>query len=173
MKELLNTIAGKLSGICKSVFVAHAKACIIAGSVVVAGSAATVTTVEYVNHHSSKMQVQAQETEVETEIDSNLDKLSEILTETQTESETEIETATQEEIAELVKEAVADENTSSKELYEIIDKAAENSSAPIPVKDVEDLEIVEDNSSEPSREETEVEEPEPDQPSSNDVYEIS
>lgn len=36
MKELLNTIAGKLSGICKSVFVAHAKACIIAGSVVVA-----------------------------------------------------------------------------------------------------------------------------------------
>lgn len=32
MKELLNTIAGKLSGICKSVFVAHAKACIIAGS---------------------------------------------------------------------------------------------------------------------------------------------
>lgn len=48
MKELLNTIAGKLSGICKSVFVAHAKACIIAGSVVVAGSAATVTTVEYV-----------------------------------------------------------------------------------------------------------------------------
>ena len=46
MKELLNTIAGKLSGICKSVFVAHAKACIIAGSVVVAGSAATVTTVE-------------------------------------------------------------------------------------------------------------------------------
>ena len=39
MKELLNTIAGKLSGICKSVFVAHAKACIIAGSVVVAGSA--------------------------------------------------------------------------------------------------------------------------------------
>lgn len=173
MKELLNTIAGKLSGICKSVFVAHAKACIIAGSVVVAGSAATVTTVEYVHHHSSKMQVQAQETEVETETDSNLDKLSEILTETQTESETEIETATQEEIAELVKEAVADENTSSKELYEIIDKAAENSSAPIPVKDVEDLEIVEDNSSEPSREETEVEEPEPDQPSSNDVYEIS
>jgi len=173
MKELLNTIAGKLSGICKSVFVAHAKACIIAGSVVVAGSVATVTTVEYVNHHSSKMQVQAQETEVETETDSNLDKLSEILTETQTESETEIETATQEEIAELVKEAVADENTSSKELYEIIDKAAENSSAPIPVKDVEDLEIVEDNSSEPSREETEVEEPEPDQPSSNDVYEIS
>ena len=147
MKELLNTIAGKLSGICKSVFVAHAKACIIAGSVVVAGSAATVTTVEYVHHHSSKMQVQAQETEVETETDSNLDKLSEILTETQTESETEIETATQEEIAELVKEAVADENTSSKELYEIIDKAAENSSAPIPVKDVEDLEIVEDNSS--------------------------
>ena len=125
MKELLNTIAGKLSGICKSVFVAHAKACIIAGSVVVAGSAATVTTVEYVHHHSSKMQVQAQETEVETETDSNLDKLSEILTETQTESETEIETATQEEIAELVKEAVADENTSSKELYEIIDKAAE------------------------------------------------
>lgn len=172
MKELLNTIAGKLSGICKSVFVAHAKACIIAGSVVVAGSAATVTTVEYVHHHSSKMQVQAQETEVETETDGNLDKLSEILTETQTESETEIETATQEEIAELVKEAVADENTSSKELYEIIDKAAENSSAPIPVKDVEDLEIVEDNSSEPSREETEVEEPEPDQPSSNDVYEI-
>ena len=175
MKELLNTIAGKLSGICKSVFVAHAKVCIIAGSVVVAGSAAAVTTVEYVHHNSSKMQVQAHETEVETETDSNLDKLREILTETQTESETEIEieTATQEEIAELVKEAVADENTSSKELYEIIDKAAENSSAPIPVKDVEDLEIVEDNSSEPSREETEVEEPEPDQPSSNDVYEIS
>ena len=46
---------------------------------------------------------------------------------------------------------MTDENTSSKELYEIIDKAAENSSAPIPVKDVEDLEIVEDNSSEPSR----------------------
>ena len=44
------------------------------------------------------------------------------LPKTQTESETEIETATQEEIAELVKEAVADENTSSKELYEIIDK---------------------------------------------------
>ena len=37
-------------------------------------------------------------------------------------------------------------------LYEIIDKAAECSSdTVIPVKDVEDLEIVEDNSSEPSR----------------------
>lgn len=47
MKGLWNTIAGKLAGVWKAVFVAHAKACIIAGSVVVAGSAATVTTVHY------------------------------------------------------------------------------------------------------------------------------
>ena len=175
MKGLWSTIAGKLTGVWKAVFVAHAKACIIAGSVVVAGSAAAVTTVEYVHHNDSKMQVQAHETEVETETetDSNLDKLSKILTETQTESQTETETATQEEIAELVMEAVADENTSSKELYEIIDKVAESSNAPIPVKDVEDLEIVEDNSSEPSRDDTEVEEPEPEGPSSDEIYEVN
>lgn len=173
MKGLLSTIAGKLAGVWKVVFVAHAKVCIIAGSVVVAGSAAAVTTATYVHHNNSRIQVQAHETEVETESNSNLDKLNKILSETQTESQTETEAATQEEIAELVMEAVADENTSDKELYEIINKAAENSSAPIPVKDVEDLEIVEDNSSEPSRDDADVEEPEPEGPSSDEIYEVS
>ncbi len=164
MKGLWSTIAGKLTWVWKAVFAAHAKACIIAGSVVVAGSAAAVTTVEYVHHNSSKMQVQAHETEVETETetDGNLDKLSKILTEAQTEEETE----------ELIKEAIADENTSNQELYEMIDMAAAGN-APIPVKDVEDLNIVEDNSSEPSRNDTEVEDPEPAGPSSDEIYEVS
>ncbi len=160
MKGLWSTIAGKLTGLWKAVFAAHAKACIIAGSVVVAGSAAAVTTVEYVHHNSSKMQVQAHETEVET--DGNLDKLSKILTEAQTEEETE----------ELIKEAIADENTSNQELYEIINMAAAGN-VPIPVKDVEDLNIGEDNSSEPSRDDTEVEDPEPECSSSDEIYEVS
>ena len=39
MKELLEGLAGKLAGVGKSVFVAHAKICIITGAVAVSGTA--------------------------------------------------------------------------------------------------------------------------------------
>ena len=176
MKKLFAGLVRKSANMWNSVIMSHMKMCILAGAVTVTGTAAVVTGVEYVNHRNDNNLVQAHETEQETETStySNLDKLNKIISETKTEAESETEAKPDEEVAQIIQEAVADENTSSQELYEIIEVAVENSSAPIPVKDVEDLEIVEDNSQEPSREEVEVEEPESETTtSSNEIYEVS
>ena len=179
MKKLLSTVAEKLKTVWNNVFVAHAKVCIIAGTVVAAGSAAAITAVEYI-HYNNRTQIQAEETEhqIQEETRNNIEQTVPAVIETETETEeqtqSEPEMPTQEEISEIVMAAVADENTSSRELYEIIDKAASDSDIVIPVKDVEDIDVVEDNSSEPSKDETEVEEPPADDtPKSDEIYEIS
>lgn len=170
MKEIFEGLAGKLAGVWKSVFVAHAKICIITGAVAVSGTAATVTGVEIVKHNNSKNIVQAQETEQETDADNKLDKLNKILSETQGETAGE-ESSSAEELESLLEDAVSSDDTTSEELSKIIEAVAENGA--VPVKNIEDLEIVEDNSSEPSRGDAEVEEPEPEQPSSDEIYEIN
>ena len=114
----------------------------------------------------------------ETQTHNNVEQTKPVVMETETETQeqtpAETESTTQEEISELVMAAVTDENTSSREIYEIIDKAASDSDIVIPVKDVEDIDIVEDNSSEPSKDETEVEEPPADNtPKSDEIYEVS
>lgn len=170
MKEIFEGLAGKLAGVWKSVFVAHAKICIITGAVAVSGTAATVTGVEIVKHNNSKNIVQAHETEQETDSDSKLDKLNKILSETQGETTGE-ESSSAEELESLLEDAVASDDTTSEELSKIIEAVAGNGA--VPVKDIEDLDIVEDNSSEPSRDNAEVEEPQPEQPSSDQIYEVN
>lgn len=177
MKVLLKSLAGKLSGIWKTVFVAHAKVCIITGAVAVSGTAAAVTGVEYVKHNNSKNVVQAQEIEQETDSDtSRLDKLNKILSETQkeTEVETEGESDSAEELESLMEEALSSDDTTSEELSQIIEAVADSGAGPVAVKDIEDLDIVEDNSSEPSREDAEVADSGSEDTSSSDqIYEVN
>ncbi len=181
MKGLWGTIAGKVAGVWESVFVAHAKVCIITGAVAVTGTASAVTGVVYVkhnNHNHSKNVVQAQETEQETETQTTserLDKLKEILAETESETaeETEAESVSAEELESLLEEAVASDDTTSEELNKIVEAVADSGAGPVPVKAVEELEIVEDNSPEPTKESVEVAEPEPEQPSSDQIYEVN
>ncbi len=180
MKDLFRGFKEKISSIWTSVVVPHARICIIAGTVVVVGGASAITAVEYI-HYNNRTQIQAQETEAQTQEETqthNMEQTKPVVTEAETETQEqtpdETESTTQEEISELVMAAVADENTSSREIYEIIDKAASDSDIVIPVKDVEDIDVVEDNSSEPSKDETEVEEPPADDTSKSDeIYEIS
>ena len=153
----------------------------ISGAVVAVAGASAITAVEYINYNN-KTQIQAKETEAEmqeeTQTHNNVEQTKPVVMETETETQeqtpAETESTTQEEISELVMAAVTDENTSSREIYEIIDKAASDSDIVIPVKDVENIDIVEDNSSEPSKDETEVEEPPADNtPKSDEIYEVS
>ena len=174
MKELFEGLAGKLAGVWKSVFVAHAKVCIITGAVAVSGTAATVTGVEYVKHNNSRNVVQAQETEHETEPDSRLDKLNKILSETQKETESETEDTSSEELESIMEEALSSDDTTSEELNQIIEAVADSGAGPVAVKDIEDLDIVEDNSSEPSRSDAEVaESSSEDTTSSDQIYEVN
>lgn len=176
MKELLEGLAGKLAGVGKSVFVAHAKICIITGAVAVSGTAATVTGVEYVKHNNTKNVVQAQETERETETETEserLDKLNKILAETQEETAEE-ESSSAEELESLMEEALSSDDTTSEELNQIIEAVADSGAGPVAVKDIEELEVVEDNSSEPSREDTEVSDSGTEETSSSDqIYEVN
>lgn len=176
MKELLEGLAGKLAGVGKSVFVAHAKICIITGAVAVSGTAATVTGVEYVKHNNTKNVVQAQETEHESETETEserLDKLNKILVETQEETAEE-ESSSVEELESLMEEALSSDDTTSEELNQIIEAVADSGTGPVAVKDIEELEVVEDNSSEPSREDAEVSDSGTEDTSSSDqIYEVN
>lgn len=181
MKVLFRWIKEKISGIWTKAVVPHARICMISGAVVAVAGASAITAVEYINYNN-KTQIQAKETEAEmqeeTQTHNNVEQTKPVVMETETETQeqtpAETESTTQEEISELVMAAVTDENTSSREIYEIIDKAASDSDIVIPVKDVEDIDIVEDNSSEPSKDETEVEEPPADNtPKSDEIYEVS
>lgn len=176
MKELLEGLAGKLAGVGKSVFVAHAKICIITGAVAVSGTAATVTGVEYVKHNNTKNVVQAQETEHESETETEserLDKLNKILAETQEETAEE-ESSSVEELESLMDEALSSDDTTSEELNQIIEAVADSGAGPVAVKDIEELEVVEDNSSEPSREDAEVSDSGTEETSSSDqIYEVN
>ena len=178
MKELLEGLAGKLAGVGKSVFVAHAKICIITGAVAVSGTAATVTGVEYVKHNNTKNVVQAQETEHESETETEteserLDKLNKILAETQEETAEE-ESSSVEELESLMEEALSSDDTTSEELNQIIEAVADSGAGPVAVKDIEELEVVEDNSSEPSREDAEVSDSGTEETSSsNQIYEVN
>lgn len=176
MKELLEGLAGKLAGVGKSVFVAHAKICIITGAVAVSGTAATVTGVEYVKHNNTKNVVQAQETEHESETETEserLDKLNKILVETQEETAEE-ESSSVEELESLMEEALSSDDTTSEELNQIIEAVADSGTGPVAVKDIEELEVVEDNSSEPSREDAEVSDSGAEDTSSSDqIYEVN
>lgn len=176
MKELLEGLAGKLAGVGKSVFVAHAKICIITGAVAVSGTAATVTGVEYVKHNNTKNVVQAQEIEHESETETEserLDKLNKILVETQEETAEE-ESSSVEELESLMEEALSSDDTTSEELNQIIEAVADSGAGPVAVKDIEELEVVEDNSSEPSREDAEVSDSGTEDTSSSDqIYEVN
>ena len=176
MKELLEGLAGKLAGVGKSVFVAHAKICIITGAVAVSGTAATVTGVGYVKHNNTKNVVQAQETEHESETETEserLDKLNKILAETQEETAEE-ESSSAEELESLMEEALSSDDTTSEELNQIIEAVADSGAGPVAVKDIEELEVVEDNSSEPSREDAEVSDSGTEETSSSDqIYEVN
>lgn len=176
MKELLEGLAGKLAGVGKSVFVAHAKICIITGAVAVSGTAATVTGVEYVKHNNTKNVVQAQETEHESETETEserLDKLNKILVETQEETAEE-ESSSAEELESLMEEVLSSDDTTSEELNQIIEAVADSGAGPVAVKDIEELEVVEDNSSEPSREDAEVSDSGTEDTSSSDqIYEVN
>lgn len=176
MKELLEGLVGKLAGVGKSVFVAHAKICIITGAVAVSGTAATVTGVEYVKHNNTKNVVQAQETEHESETETEserLDKLNKILVETQEETAEE-ESSSVEELESLMEEALSSDDTTSEELNQIIEAVADSGAGPVAVKDIEELEVVEDNSSEPSREDAEVSDSGTEDTSSSDqIYEVN
>lgn len=176
MKELLEGLAGKLAGVWKSVFVAHAKICIITGAVAVSGTAATVTGVGYVKHNNTKNVVQAQETEHESETETEserLDKLNKILAETQEETAEE-ESSSVEELESLMEEALSSDDTTSEELNQIIEAVADSGAGPVAVKDIEELEVVEDNSSEPSREDAEVSDSGTEETSSSDqIYEVN
>ena len=176
MKELLEGLAGKLAGVGKSVFVAHAKICIITGAVAVSGTAATVAGVEYVKHNNTNNVVQAQETEHESETETEserLDKLNKILAETQEETAEE-ESSSVEELESLMEEALSSDDTTSEELNQIIEAVADSGAGPVAVKDIEELEVVEDNSSEPSREDVEVSDSGTEETSSSDqIYEVN
>lgn len=176
MKEFIEGLAGKLAVVWKSVFVAHAKICIITGAVAVSGTAATVTGVEYVKHNNTKNVVQAQETEHESETETEserLDKLNKILAETQEETAEE-ESSSVEELESLMEEALSSDDTTSEELNQIIEAVADSGAGPVAVKDIEELEVVEDNSSEPSREDAEVSDSGTEETSSSDqIYEVN
>ena len=176
MKELLEGLAGKLAGVWKSVFVAHAKICIITGAVAVSGTSATVAGVGYVKHNNTKNVVQAQETEHESETETEserLDKLNKILAETQEETAKE-ESSSAEELESLMEEALSSDDTTSEELNQIIEAVADSGAGPVAVKDIEELEVVEDNSSEPSREDAEVSDSGTEETSSSDqIYEVN
>lgn len=176
MKELLEGLAGKLAGVWKSVFVAHAKICIITGAVAVSGTSATVAGVGYVKHNNTKNVVQAQETEHESETETEserLDKLNKILAETQEETAEE-ESSSVEELESLMEEALSSDDTTSEELNQIIEAVADSGAGPVAVKDIEELEVVEDNSSEPSREDAEVSDSGTEETSSSDqIYEVN
>lgn len=178
MKGFIEGLAGKLAVVWKSVFVAHAKICIITGAVAVSGTAATVTGVEYVKHNNTKNVVQAQETEHESETETEteserLDKLNKILAETQEETAEE-ESSSVEELESLMEEALSSDDTTSEELNQIIEAVADSGAGPVAVKDIEELEVVEDNSSEPSREDAEVSDSGTEETSSsNQIYEVN
>lgn len=176
MKGFIEGLAGKLAVVWKSVFVAHAKICIITGAVAVSGTAATVTGVEYVKHNNTKNVVQAQETEHESETETEserLDKLNKILAETQEETAEE-ESSSVEELESLMDEALSSDDTTSEELNQIIEAVADSGAGPVAVKDIEELEVVEDNSSEPSREDAEVSDSGTEETSSSDqIYEVN
>ena len=176
MKGFIEGLAGKLAVVWKSVFVAHAKICIITGAVAVSGTAATVTGVEYVKHNNTKNVVQAQETEHESETETEserLDKLNKILAETQEETAEE-ESSSVEELESLMEEALSSDDTTSEELNQIIEAVADSGAGPVAVKDIEELEVVEDNSSEPSREDVEVSDSGTEETSSSDqIYEVN
>lgn len=178
MKGFIEGLAGKLAVVWKSVFVAHAKICIITGAVAVSGTAATVTGVEYVKHNNTKNVVQAQETEHESETETEteserLDKLNKILAETQEETAEE-ESSSAEELESLMEEALSSDDTTSEELNQIIEAVADSGAGPVAVKDIEELEVVEDNSSEPSREDAEVSDSGTEETSSSDqIYEVN
>ncbi len=176
MKGFIEGLAGKLAVVWKSVFVVHAKICIITGAVAVSGTAATVTGVEYVKHNNTKNVVQAQETEHESETETEserLDKLNKILAETQEETAEE-ENSSAEELESLMEEALSSDDTTSEELNQIIEAVADSGAGPVAVKDIEELEVVEDNSSEPSREDAEVSDSGTEETSSSDqIYEVN
>lgn len=176
MKGFIEGLAGKLAVVWKSVFVAHAKICIITGAVAVSGTAVTVTGVEYVKHNNTKNVVQAQETEHESETETEserLDKLNKILAETQEETAEE-ENSSVEELESLMEEALSSDDTTSEELNQIIEAVADSGAGPVAVKDIEELEVVEDNSSEPSREDVEVSDSGTEETSSSDqIYEVN
>ena len=132
MKILFRWIKEKISGIWTKAVVPHARICMIFGAVVAVAGASAITAVEYINYNN-KTQIQAQETEAETQEETqthnNVEQTKPVVMETETETQEEIpaetESTTQEEISELVMAAVTDENTSSREIYEIIDKACQ------------------------------------------------
>ena len=120
------------------------------------------------------MQAQETEHESETETESErLDKLNKILAETQEETAEE-ESSSAEELESLMEEALSSDDTTSEELNQIIEAVADSGAGPVAVKDIEELEVVEDNSSEPSREDAEVSDSGTEETSSSDqIYEFN
>ncbi len=156
MKNFFVGLLNKTSLLWKSVFVAHAKVCIIAGAVAVSGTAGTVTAVEVVKHVQKKDVVQAQETEEQTDSNGKLGKLVGQMGINKDDSQYD----------------GADEEPDNQELFEAIEEAVAESEEPIPILDMDQLDVGEDTSSEPAREETPVEDSSS-ASSSEGVYEVN
>ena len=152
----------KFTGFCKIMAVTHAKACIIAGCVVTVGTTGTVATAVYVNHANNNRQIVVAET-VPTETEPAT--LKAVVTETTTEHTEEV---TEEQTEEHTEEEVAPQDMNEEQITDMIE------SGDIEIIPIEELEIVDDNSTEPDRNEAEVIEdpPAPEAPKSDQIYEV-
>ena len=152
----------KFTGFCKIMAVTHAKACIIAGCVVTVGTTGTVATAVYVNHANNNRQIVVAET-VPTETEPAT--LKAVVTETTTEHTEEV---TEEQTEEQTEEEVAPQDMNEEQITDMIE------SGDIEIIPIEELEIVDDNSTEPERNEDEVIEdpPAPEAPKSDQIYEV-
>lgn len=141
MKGILAKLASKCAGLGKFVFVTNAKACIIAGSVCVAGTGVTVATVQYVKNNERRV-AQASETDAQTEAQNNKDRLNSLVGQVGVNKEDpQYEEDLYNAIAAFVEEPVVEEGEAAPE------------PEPVPIIAIEDLEIVEDTSTEPPRQE--------------------
>lgn len=148
----------KFTGFCKIMAVTHAKACIIAGCVVTVGTTGTVATAVYVNHANNNRQVVVAETvPAETEPAT----LKAVVTETTTEH-------TEEVTEEQIEEEVAPQDMNEEQITDMIE------SGDIEIIPIEELEIVDDNSTKPDRNEDEVIDNTPveEAPKSDQIYEV-
>lgn len=152
----------KFTGFCKIMAVTHAKACIIAGCVVTVGTTGTVATAVYVNHANNNRQVVVAETvPAETEPAT----LKAVVTETTTEHTEEV---TEEQTEEQIEEEVAPQDMNEEQITDMIE------SGDIEIIPIEELEIVDDNSTKPDRNEDEVIDNTPveEAPKSDQIYEV-
>lgn len=162
MNGIFSGLMAKLSAFSKLVFVEHAKVCIITGAVAVSGTAGTVTAVVVANNHRKPAHVATNATEAETEKkNDNLEKLNRV---------------------KMIASGIENRDdpqydpVQEDELYQAIVDIVENmgdepDAEPVPILEMEELEIVEDTSTEPVHEAA-VEE-EKSAASSTEIYEIN